>query len=216
MAPASVRPLWNNKFVGVGDGTERWLQWHSCRQIHSVFGTCWQEPDKGESGTGVFGTSNLGRLCDHLANKCLYLRRSASPQTCCIGILTCPADAVKALFLDGAGNFRFPKLQKVLSVHLLNDEAAVAWAKIEQIHKIPSVDLHLDKVTDVGRAALKPPPSDAEIRNVCKVNASRSDSEQLALESNLLDMHWTGVSWRRCGRLGQIASALPSGTTQRD
>ena len=66
------------------------------------------------------------------------------------------ADAIKALFLDGAGNFRFPKLQKVDFLCLLNDEAAVAWAKIEQIHKIPSVDLHLDRVTDVGRAALKP------------------------------------------------------------
>ena len=98
------------------------------------------------------------------------------------------ADAVKALFLDGAGNFRFPKLQQVEDVHILNDEAAVAWAKIEQIHKIPSVDLHLEKVTDVGRAALKPPPSDAEIRDLCKVNASRSDSEQLALESRSLDM----------------------------
>ena len=98
------------------------------------------------------------------------------------------ADAVKALFLDGAGNFRFPKLQKVDYFFLLNDEAAVAWAKIEQIHKIPSVDLGLQKVTDVGRAALKPPPSDAEIRDLCKVNASRSDSEQLTLESNLLDM----------------------------
>ena len=98
------------------------------------------------------------------------------------------ADAVKALFLDGAGNFRFPKLQKVDWFRLLNDEAAVAWAKIEQIHKIPSVDLHLDKVTDVGRAALKPPPSDAEIRDLCKANASRNDSEQLTLESNLLDM----------------------------
>ena len=98
------------------------------------------------------------------------------------------ADAVKALFLDGAGNFRFPKLQKVDSLYLLNDEAAVAWAKIEQIHKIPSVDLHLEKVTDVGRAALKPPPSDAEIRDLCKVDASRSNSEQLALESNLLHM----------------------------
>ena len=98
------------------------------------------------------------------------------------------ADAVNALFLDGAGNFRFPKLQKVDSAYLLNDQAAVAWAKIEQIHKIPSVDLDLEKVTDVGRAALKPPPSDAEIRDLCKVNASRSDSEQLALESNLLDM----------------------------
>ena len=43
-------------------------------------------------------------------------------------------------------------------------------------------------MTDVGRAALKPPPSDAEIRDLCKVNASRSDSEQLALESNLLDI----------------------------
>ena len=96
------------------------------------------------------------------------------------------ADVVKALFLDGAGNFRFPKLQKVDSLYLLNDEAAVAWAKIEQIHKIPSVDLDLEKVTDVGRAALKPPPSDAEIRDLCKANASRSDSEQLALESNLL------------------------------
>ena len=101
------------------------------------------------------------------------------------------ADAIKALFLDGAGNFRFPKLQKVDSLYLLNDEAAVAWAKIEQIHKIPSVnlgDFGLQKVTDVGRAALKPPPSDAEIRDLCKVNASRSDSEQLALESNLLDI----------------------------
>ena len=98
------------------------------------------------------------------------------------------ADAVKALFLDGAGNFRFPKLQQVQDVYLLNDQAAVAWAKIEQIHKIPSVDLHLDKVTDVGRAALKPPPSDAEIRDLCKVDASRSDSEQLPLESNLLDI----------------------------
>ena len=98
------------------------------------------------------------------------------------------ADAIKALFLDGAGNFRFPKLQKVQPVFLRNDEAAVAWAKIEQIHKIPSVNLRLDKGTDVGRAILKPPPSDAEIRNVCKVNASRSDSEQLILESNLLDM----------------------------
>ena len=66
------------------------------------------------------------------------------------------ADAVNALFLDGAGNFRFPKLQEVDSLYLLNDEAAVAWAKIEQIHKIPSVDLRLEKVTDVGRAALKP------------------------------------------------------------
>ena len=66
------------------------------------------------------------------------------------------ADAVKALFLDGAGNFRFPKLQRVHDVHLLNDEAAVAWAKIEQIHKIPSVELFLEKVKDVGRAALKP------------------------------------------------------------
>ena len=66
------------------------------------------------------------------------------------------ADAVKAVFLDGAGNFRFPKLQKVDSLYLLNDEAAVEWAKIEQIHKIPSVDLHLEEVTDVGRAALKP------------------------------------------------------------
>ena len=98
------------------------------------------------------------------------------------------ADAIKALFLDGAGNFRFPKLQKVDSLYLLNDEAAVAWAKIEKIHKIPSVDLHLDKVTDVGRAALKPPPSDSEIRDICKVNTSRSDSEQLTLESNLLDI----------------------------
>ena len=60
------------------------------------------------------------------------------------------ADAVKAMFLDGAGNFRFPKLQKVDSLYLLNDQAAVAWAEIEQIHKIPSVDLHLWKVTDVG------------------------------------------------------------------
>ena len=99
-----------------------------------------------------------------------------------------PADVVKALFLDGAGNFRFPKLQQVDSAYLLNDQAAVAWAKIEQIQKIPSVDLRLQKVTDVGRAALKPPPSDAEIRDLCKVNASRSDSEQLTLESNLLDM----------------------------
>ena len=98
------------------------------------------------------------------------------------------ADALKALFLDGASNFRFPKLQKVQYVHLLNDQAAVAWAEIEQIHKIPSVDLHLDRVTDVGRAALKPPPSDAEIGDLCKVNASRNDSEQLTLESNLLDM----------------------------
>ena len=98
------------------------------------------------------------------------------------------ADAVKALFLDGAGNFRFPKLQKVQPVFLLNDQAAVAWAKNVQIHKIPSVNLHLDKVTDVGRAALKPPPSEAEIRDVCKVNASRSDSEQLTLESKFLDM----------------------------
>ena len=98
------------------------------------------------------------------------------------------ADAVKALFFDGAGNFRFPKLQKVGPVYLLNDEAAAAWAKIEQIHKIPSWYLGLEKVTDVGRAALKPPPSDAEIRDLCKVNASRNDSEQLALESNLLDM----------------------------
>eukprot|EP00434_Breviolum_minutum_P010298 symbB.v1.2.009088.t1/scaffold570.1/size221114/3 len=98
------------------------------------------------------------------------------------------ADAVNALFLDGAGNFRFPKLQKVRSVHLLNDEAAVAWAKHVQIHKILSVELRIEKVMDVGRAALKPPPSDAEIRNVCKVNASRSDSEQLALESNLLNI----------------------------
>ena len=98
------------------------------------------------------------------------------------------ADAVKALFLDGAGNFRFPKLQKVDWFRLLNDEAAVAWAKIEQIHKIPSVDLHLEKVTDVGRAALKPPPSDAEIRDLCKANASRNDSEQLTLESRFLYM----------------------------
>ena len=98
------------------------------------------------------------------------------------------ADAVKALFLDRASNFRFPKLQKVDSFYLLNDQAAVAWAKIEKIHKIPSVDLHLDKVTDVGRAALKPPPSDAEIRDLCKVNASRNDSEQLTLESNLLNI----------------------------
>ena len=45
------------------------------------------------------------------------------------------ADAVKALFLDGAGNFRFPKLQKVHSL-ILNDEAAVAWAKIKQIHNL--------------------------------------------------------------------------------
>ena len=98
------------------------------------------------------------------------------------------ADAIKALFLDGAGNFRFPKLQKVHSLDLLNDQAAVAWAKIEKIHKIPSVHLDLDKVTDVGRAALKPPPSDAEIHDLCKVNTSRNDSEQLALESNLLDI----------------------------
>ena len=98
------------------------------------------------------------------------------------------ADAIKALFLDEAGNFRFPKLQKVLYVHLLDDQAAVAWAKHVQIHKIPSVELRIEKVMDVGRAALKPPPSDAEIRNVCKVNASRSDSEQLALESNLLNI----------------------------
>ena len=98
------------------------------------------------------------------------------------------ADVVKALFLDGAGNFRFPKLQQVEDVGLLNDQAAVAWAKIEQIHKIPSVNLGLQEVTDVGRAALKPPPSDAEIRDICKVNASRSDSEQLALESRFLDM----------------------------
>ena len=98
------------------------------------------------------------------------------------------ADMVKALFLDGAGNFRFPKLQKVDWFRLLNDQAALAWLEIEQIHKIPSVDLDLDKVTDVGRAALKPPPSDAEIRDLCKVNASRSNSEQLALESNLLHM----------------------------
>ena len=98
------------------------------------------------------------------------------------------ADAIKALFLDGAGNFRFPQLQKVDSLYLLNDQAAVAWAKMKQIHKIPSVDLRLYKVTDVGRSALKPPPSDAEIRDLCKVDASRSDSEQLALESNLLDI----------------------------
>ena len=91
----------------------------------------------------------------------------------------------RSLF-DGAGNFRFPKLQKVQPVFLLNDQAAVAWAKNVQIHKIPSVNLHLGKVTDVGRAALKPPPSDAEIHDLCKVNTSRSDSEQLALESNLL------------------------------
>ena len=100
------------------------------------------------------------------------------------------AEVVKALFLDGAGNFRFPKLQKVAFLYLLNDQAAVAWAKIEKIHKIPSVvsfGLGLE-VTDVGRAALKPPPSDAEIRELCKVNASRSNSEQLALESNLLDI----------------------------
>jgi len=65
------------------------------------------------------------------------------------------ADAVNALFLDGAGNFRFPKLQHVSYVHLLNDQAAVAWAKIfEQIHKI-HVHLNLEKVTGVGRAALK-------------------------------------------------------------
>ena len=51
------------------------------------------------------------------------------------------ADAIKALFLDEAGNFRFPKLQKVLYVHLLDDQAAVAWAKHVQIHKIPSVEL---------------------------------------------------------------------------
>ena len=98
------------------------------------------------------------------------------------------AHVVKALFLDGAGNFRFPKLQKVDSFYLLNDQAALAWAKIDQIHKIPSVDLRLEKVTDAGRAALKPPPSDAEIRDLCKVDASRSDSEQLPLESNLLDI----------------------------
>ena len=97
-------------------------------------------------------------------------------------------DAIEALFLNGAGSFRFPKLQKVQYVHLLNDQAAVAWAKIEQIHKIPSVELRMEKVTDVGRAALKPPPSDAEIRDLCKVDASRSDSEQLALESNLLNI----------------------------
>ena len=100
------------------------------------------------------------------------------------------ADAVKALFLDGAGNFRFPKLQKVERFGLLNDQAAVAWAKNVQIHKIPSMaSFGLgSEVTDVGRAALKPPPSDAEIRDLCKVDTSRSDSEQLALESNLLDM----------------------------
>ena len=73
-------------------------------------------------------------------------------------------------------------------VHLLNDEAAVAWAKNVQIHKIPSVELHLEKVTDVGRAALKPPPSDAEIRDLCKVNTSRNESEQLTLESRFLYM----------------------------
>ena len=97
-------------------------------------------------------------------------------------------DAIKALFLDGAGNFRFPKLQRVEEVHLLNDEAAVAWAKNVQIHKIPSVELDLWKVTDVGRAALKPPPSDAEIRDLCKVNTSRNESEQLTLESRFLYM----------------------------
>ena len=112
------------------------------------------------------------------------------------------ADAVKALFLDRASNFRFPKLQKVDSFYLLNDQAAVAWAKIVQIHKIPSVDLCLEKVTDVGRAALKPPPSDAEIRDVCKVNASRSDSEQLALESKFLD-----IAFDR-GFLGTMRSVL--------
>ena len=146
----------------------------------------------------------MGRLCDHLANKCLYLRRSASTQVIYLGLLSCPPMTVEALFLDGAGNFRFPKLQKVRYVHLLNDEAAVAWAKNVQIHKIPSVNLHLGKVTDVGRAALKPPPSDAEIHDLCKVNTSRSDSEQLALESNLLGIALDRVSWRRCGPSGLL------------
>jgi len=107
------------------------------------------------------------------------------------------ADAVKALFLDDAGNFRFPKLQEVHSLYLLNDEAAVAWAKIEQIHKIPSVDLHLQKVTDVGRAALKSVielPDDraaVELPNV--MHGSKMKALRVSELSNLTDEGWATV-----------------------
>ena len=138
----------------------------------------------------VFWEGKVGSLLQPLGEQMPLLEEISLYRGARIWYPYLSADALIALFLDGAGNFRFPKLQKVDtdSLYLLNDRAAVVWAKIEQIHKMPSVNLGLQKVTDVGRAALKPPPSDAEIRDLCKVNTSRNDSKQLALESNLLDM----------------------------
>ena len=69
----------------------------------------------------------------------------------------------------------------------------------------------------LGRAALKPPPSDAEIGDLCKVNASRNDSEQLTLESNLLDMALDrGFLATMRSVFGLLHQLLPSGTTLRD
>ena len=64
------------------------------------------------------------------------------------------ADAVKALFLDDAGNFKFPKLQN-LSIELLDDGAAVELSNVMHGRKMKSLRVpKLSNLTDVGWATV--------------------------------------------------------------
>ena len=63
------------------------------------------------------------------------------------------ADAVKALFLDDAGNFKFPKLQN-LSIALLDDRAAVELSNVMHGRKMKALRVSKSNLTDVGWATV--------------------------------------------------------------
>ena len=64
------------------------------------------------------------------------------------------ADAVKALFLDDAGNFKFPKLQN-LSIELLDDRAAVELSNVMHGRKMKALRVSkLSNLTDEGWATV--------------------------------------------------------------
>ena len=63
------------------------------------------------------------------------------------------ADAVKALFLDDAGNFKFPKLQN-LSIELLDDRAAVELSNVMHGRKMKALRVSKGNLTDEGWATV--------------------------------------------------------------
>ena len=162
MAAASIYPFWNQKFGGwtasLGRGRDRiqinvddgWSSAPSC-QICAVSYTCWANLTalKIANFFVVLNTASDLRLFGPLP---LLQTMLLAPG---VGYwrVSMSADAVKALFLDDAGNFKFPKLQN-LSIELLDDRAAVELSNVMQGRKMKALRVPKSNLTDEGWATV--------------------------------------------------------------